>query len=209
MTADTLAHVEAGAVFGRLTVLRQSDTKIGLGYPWLCLCSCGKEHLASAHQLRRGMTRSCGCLRRGVMLYALNHESQPEYYVWREMKQRCGNPRSKGCATYGARGITVCEKWRESFEAFLSDMRPRPTPQHSIDRINTKGNYEPGNCRWATVTEQNRNHPRAKLTLDKACELLRRKNAGESLDALCRAFGVSKRSVWETVSGRRWKDATP
>src|SRR5438067_2016193 len=80
-----------------------------------------------------------------------------EYRVWRDMIQRCRNPRRKNYYLYGGRGIQVCEKWATSFRAFLIDMGFRPSDEHSIDRINNEGNYEPGNCRWATRAEQQAN----------------------------------------------------
>ena len=73
------------------------------------------------------------------------------------MKYRCSNPRAKDYPDYGGRGIKVCERWLNSFENFLADLGPRPTPQHSIERLDNDGNYEPGNCVWATKQEQNRN----------------------------------------------------
>jgi hypothetical protein len=89
----------------------------------------------------------------------------PEYTVWALMKQRCNNPRSTAFFYYGARGIGVCERWTNSFEAFLADMGRRPSPQHSIDRYpDNDGDYEPGNCRWATKQEQQVNKKRRRRT---------------------------------------------
>lgn len=91
----------------------------------------------------------------------------PEYTVWRGMIERCCNPANISFRYYGARGIAVCDRWRNDFAAFLADVGARPSTRHSIDRINSNGHYEPGNCRWATWTEQNRNRRNNKLvTID-------------------------------------------
>ena len=81
----------------------------------------------------------------------------PEHVIWCHVMERCTNPKSADWANYGGRGITICDRWRSSFTAFLADMGQRPSPTHSIDRKNNDGNYEPGNCRWATLSEQHRN----------------------------------------------------
>lgn len=81
----------------------------------------------------------------------------PEYQAWMGMKNRCRHPRCKAYPNYGGRGIRVCERWAADFSAFYADMGPRPSPLHSLDRIDSNGHYEPGNCRWATRAEQNRN----------------------------------------------------
>lgn len=82
---------------------------------------------------------------------------------WNGMKQRCSNPKAAGYSRYGGRGIFVCERWRDSFEAFLSDMGPKPSPHHSIDRVNSDGHYEPSNCRWATADVQAKNRDMSRL----------------------------------------------
>lgn len=90
----------------------------------------------------------------------------PEYSVWASMIQRCHNPKDKGFRNYGARGIYVCREWRESFVAFISDMGRRPSSQHSIERVDNDGPYAPGNCCWAVVAEQRRNHRRNRRISD-------------------------------------------
>ena len=87
-----------------------------------------------------------------------NKSNTPEYEAWAHIVQRCTNPRCKAWKHYGARGISICDEWRRSFESFLAHIGLRPSPKHSIDRINNDGNYEPGNVRWATLYQQRRNH---------------------------------------------------
>jgi hypothetical protein len=130
---------------------------------WLARCDCGTEVVVLGSNLRAGTTRSCGCLQAEIMASRALHgharadKRTTEYRTWLSMMTRCHNPNSDGYAKYGAAGVTVCERWRVSFEAFLADMGRKPSPRHSIDRIDNARGYEPDNCRWATPSMQTEN----------------------------------------------------
>lgn len=126
--------------------------------PWRCRCDCGKECFRSRSDLTQaGGAHSCGCYKSRSLGQAVWGNQSPEYRIYRAMILRCFNRSARGYARYGGRGITVCDRWRESFAHFLADVGARPSPGHSIDRIDNDGNYEPGNVRWATNKEQQRN----------------------------------------------------
>ena len=152
-----------GRKFGMLTVKRRSE-RLGPRNQtlWECACDCGGVAFTTATKLRNGHTRSCGCLRvrvcteMGRSTATHRGTGTPEFKVWDTMKQRCTNPNDHQYPRYGGRGITICERWSD-FANFLHDMGKRPTPFHTIDRINNDGNYEPLNCRWATKKQQARN----------------------------------------------------
>lgn len=129
---------------------------------WECSCDCGSIVAVRHDRLLDGNTSSCGCAPKVTPKHGHNHAGSRtgEYRTWDHMIQRCTNASNKRFKDYGGRGIRVCDRWRESFEAFLADMGPRPSPGHSIDRIDANGHYEPGNCRWATAAEQSRNTSR-------------------------------------------------
>jgi hypothetical protein len=126
----------------------------------LCVCDCGEEVVVIYKSVRTGNTKSCGCLRREIVSaknfkHGMKH--LPEYTHWRAMRQRCNDPNCEKYAAYGAVGVTVCSRWND-FPTFLSDVGRMPSPKHTLDRFpNRHGNYEVGNVRWATPSEQVRN----------------------------------------------------
>lgn len=251
-----------GEVFGKLTALREGSVKIGRtgirSSTWVCKCECGKEATVDTHSLRKGCTRSCGCLLRpdltgqifgqltvirskewrgapaweclcicgnktfaptawlngglkkscGCLQEKLRHQGpnlrhgdtvggrSPEHKIWSGMLQRCTNSSCPSYAEYGGSGIRVCERWMV-FENFLEDMGRKPSPAHSLDRYpNNAGNYEPGNCRWATRTEQARN-TKATLFVDF-------RGSRVTLRELADRYGIKYLTLYGRVVLRGW-----
>lgn len=152
----------SGARIGRLTVIKFAGRNKSRNTMWECLCDCGKTKIFSQSNLKRN-TLSCGCLRNNLTSirntthgHTKKNINTPTYKTWLSMRRRCYQPTSSSYQDYGAKGIIICERWQE-FEGFLADMGERPSPKHSIDRINNDKGYFPDNCQWATSTEQARN----------------------------------------------------
>lgn len=147
--------------FGRLTVVQKNPVAAkNRDSRWDCVCECGTTLTVIRGSLTSGNTISCGCYRKEVSTATQTSHGMSdstEYRIWQMMVARCTNPNMEAYANYGGRGIKVCWRWIDSFENFFMDMGPRPSLEHTLDREENDGNYEPGNCRWATPLEQANN----------------------------------------------------
>ncbi len=210
---------EISVRYGRLTVLREVKSQ---RRSLLCLCDCGVEKVIRLSTLVSGSTKSCGCLKHEKAVEAgktlnLNHgelrgrTASPEYKAWQHIKERCFKSSCSEFKNYGARGITICPRWVDLFTNFLDDVGRRPSPQHSIDRIdNTKG-YEPGNCRWATPSQQSNNRRSTHILELDGISLTRREwsdRTGVSYDAIVNRLksGWSVRSALTTPTMTQFRN---
>ncbi len=189
-----------GQRFGRLLAIERGPNQ-GYRVMWRCVCDCGTECLVDSPNLVSGNTRSCGCLRDELSAarmhvtaatHRLTHTR--EYEAWNRMRQRCFDPNSQDYARYGGRGITVCDRWRNDAAAFYADMGPKPSPRHSIDRLNSDGPYEPGNCRWATAKEQCATRRRARHVVFEG--------RLQSLPDIAKTAGVPYPTLWYRIVKR-------
>ena len=143
-----------GQRFGRLTAVSRVGTDQLKKPLWECVCDCGNTTIVNSSSLSNGNTTSCGCyLKERITKHG--GWKNASYNTWRAMMRRCYNAKDKDFKRYGALGVTVCERWHE-YVNFAADMG-EPSGDETLDRINTYGNYEPSNCRWAGVRTQNRN----------------------------------------------------
>jgi hypothetical protein len=162
---------------------------------WRCICDCGNVIKADSSSIKNGQTKSCGCYnleRTGNINRSHSLTKTPEYMAWINIKTRCHNIKNKNYPRYGGRGITVCDRWKDSFENFFVDMGKRPSTKHSIERRDNSKGYSPDNCSWETQKIQNNNKRNVrKITFN-----------GQSLTASgwAEVFGISRKNILNRIS---------
>ena len=172
-----------GQRFNRIFVESRAPNNKNGSAQWNCVCDCGNKTIVYGASLRGKITKSCGCLAKEKNIARRTTHGMSkiaEYNTWIHLKQRCSNPMNKNYHRYGGRGITVCERWFSSFAHFFTDLGPKPSPNHSIERIDNNGNYSPENTRWGNATDQANNTRRNTViefrgetkTLPEWCRLL-------------------------------------
>lgn len=191
-----------GYVFSDLTVLQYAGSLHG-NSRWKCFCKCGNTKTVIGGHLTSGHTKSCGCLSvRKLVARSKTHGATArgnkwrEYGVWRAMLDRCSNPKNKHYNDYGGRGISVCERWKSSFENFLSDMGGRFADGMTIERDDVNGNYYPENCRLATSLEQSQNKRNSHFLLFRG--------KSQCVSAWARELGIQAGTIYVRINKLGW-----
>ena len=183
-----------GKTFGKLTVLHRDKNNPQGDARWGCQCTCGNRTVVLGKSLRSGMTKSCGCHHQGNTIHGMR--GTPEYTVWSSMVQRCTNPLHKCFHNYGGRGITICGAWIASFAEFYRHIGARPTPKHTLERIDNEGGYTPGNVKWATRQDQLNNTRRTrKFTIS---------GRTMSMKQWAMEFGIDKSTLHHRIDVLGW-----
>jgi hypothetical protein len=203
-----------GQNFGRLTVVAREENSRGRNARWRCECVCGGTTIAQSINLTSGDTRSCGCLQKELLAQRnTTHGGAATrlYNIWHSLKGRCYNPNALAFFNYGGRGISVCDAWRHDFIAFRDwALTTGYSDNLTIDRIDSNGDYEPSNCRWATREQQNKeNNRRLRAVIRNDTDFYPR------ITASADATGVSKSNIHHALKGKtksaggsRWRYAT-
>lgn len=202
-----------GKRFGQLTVLSSVGLSPRNEVLWRCICDCGTEKTYASYQIRKLMVVSCGCHRINKFRdYNKNKSAngflckhRRAYDSWKKMLDRCYNNGGASFYRYGARGISVCQRWRDSFSSFLSDMGDPPLGL-TLERVNNDGDYSFGNCRWATRVDQARNRRSCKLTIESAKEIYALAVSGVRRSEIAERFGVSISTITAIKTGKNWPE---
>ena len=205
-----------GKKFNRLKVIKEVDTGKE-GVYWLCRCDCGNEKVIRGVNIRKGRSKSCGCLRvEGLNARSYRHgfsrrdaTTERIYSIWSNMKDRCLNDSNKEFHRYGGRGIAVCDEWKGSYENFRAwALSNNYNDNLQIDRINNDGGYSPSNCRFVTAVDNVRNSSIAKLDEGKVRLIKTMFSNGFGRDFLMRYFNASRSNLNKILNGTAWSDIT-
>ncbi len=199
-------NYQVGQKFYRWTIIKTYANQKKRASFYLCVCDCGTKQRVLDRTLRYSYSKSCGCLSAEMAADRLKKQNtihgmtgSPEFHAWQAMRFRCENKKYSLFHRYGGRGIKVCKRW-EKFENFYKDMGPRPKNKQSLDRINSDGNYEPGNCRWANWREQQNNR--------KNNRMLSYNGKTQTMAQWSKEVGIGARTIWYRLSkGYSIKDA--
>jgi len=181
-----------GERYGRLTVAKFGGRRNRRSY-WVCVCDCGAEVEIRADSIRSGSTTSCGCAQKQAVSEANSKHGMcesPEYIAWTQARYRCGKKDHPNYRNYGGRGISVCDRWQDSFDAFYADMGPRPSDKHSLERVDNDKGYSPENCKWATSKEQGNNK--------RSCRIIEHEGVSLNVTQWAQAVGMCR----NTLTGR-------
>lgn len=186
-----------GKKYNMLTVIEREGTGNGGDVRWLCVCDCGKQTVVLANNLKRGEVKSCGCLKKISPSTTHNKSKTRLYTIWINIKTRCKNEKNKFYPQYGGRGIKICNEWDLDFMKFHDWAMANGYEEHlTIDRIDVNGNYEPSNCRWITLKEQENN--KTKHAMITYCG--KTQNISQWSDEL----GIPYKTLWTRLKVRKW-----
>lgn len=194
-------NLDVGTRFGNLVTLSETSKELNFPYHrrYVCKCDCGSIIITRRNALLTSNTKSCGCVRNikiAALKYTHGLKHSPEYNIWTHMKQRCNNPNKPDYSYYGGRGIQVCDRWATSFEHFYTDMGPRPSTAHTIERLNNNGHYTPTNCVWETRYHQANN---ARTTI-----IIEFHNKKQSLSYWAKEVGIPKSVIYNRLHALHW-----
>lgn len=192
-----------GKKIGKLNIIkRDTSIKDGQNSWWICECECGTIKSIRGGDLRKNAkNKSCG------ECYTSNRIKYPsEYESWRDMKKRCLNPNRPGYKNYGGRGIKICERWVNSFDNFIEDMKPKPFQELTLERIDNNGDYSPDNCKWTTREEQNRNRRYNVIQNKKEADNIRNlySTSKYTQKDLAKMWNVEEPIIWQIVNFYSW-----